>query len=65
MVEQHVIFGQGALRISARELLTQVQQGEREIKSKIAESSSQTSRNTIDGKLSPEVRKMFEKWRRE
>lgn len=65
MVEQHVIFGQGALRISARELLTQVEQGEREIKSKITESSNQTSRNTIDGKLSPEVKKMFEKWRRE
>ncbi|SDG13221.1 hypothetical protein SAMN04488542_12723 [Fontibacillus panacisegetis] len=65
MVEQHVIFGQGALRVSARELLTQVEQGEKEIQNTIAERSSSTGRNTIDAKLSPEMRKLFEQWRRE
>ncbi|MNI74563.1 YacP-like NYN domain protein [compost metagenome] len=65
MVEQHVIFGQGALRVSARELLTQVEQGEKEIQNKIAERSSSIGRNTIDAKLSPEMRKLFEQWRRE
>ncbi|MNE54543.1 YacP-like NYN domain protein [compost metagenome] len=65
MVEQHVIFGQGALRVSARELLTQVEQGEKEIQKEIAERSSTAGRNTIDAKLSPEVRKLFEQWRRE
>ncbi len=65
MVEQHVIFGQGALRISARELLTQVEQSERDIQARLQERSSNSNRNTIDGKLSPEVRKMFERWRRE
>ncbi|MNO69002.1 YacP-like NYN domain protein [compost metagenome] len=65
MVEQHVIFGQGALRVSARELLTQVEQGEKEIQNKIAERSSNAGRNTIDAKLSPEMRKLFEQWRRE
>ncbi|GIP61223.1 NYN domain-containing protein [Paenibacillus sp. FSL W8-0186] len=64
-VEQHVIFGQGALRVSARELLNQVEESEREIQSKIAERSSKSSRNSIDAKLSPEVRMMFERWRRE
>lgn len=64
-VEQHVIFGQGALRVSARELLNQVEENEREIQSKIAERSSKSSRNSIDAKLSPEVRMMFERWRRE
>ncbi|MMZ61164.1 YacP-like NYN domain protein [compost metagenome] len=65
MVEQHVIFGQGALRISARELLTQVEQSEKEIQTKLTERSSNTARNTLDGKLSPEMRQMFERWRRE
>lgn len=65
MVEQHVIFGQGALRVSARELLTQVEQSEKEIQVRLQERSRNSSRNTIDGKLSPEVRKMFERWRRE
>ncbi|GGG10680.1 NYN domain-containing protein [Paenibacillus aceti] len=64
MVEQHVIFGQGALRISARELLVQIEQSEKEVKSKIVERSESASRNTIDSKLSPEMRKMFERWRR-
>ncbi|MNO20865.1 YacP-like NYN domain protein [compost metagenome] len=65
MVEQHVIFGQGALRVSARELLIQVEQSEKEIQAKIAERSANSSRNTLDGKLTPEQRKLFERWRRE
>ncbi len=65
MVEQHVIFGQGALRISARELLTQVEQSEKDIQVRLQERSRNSSRNTIDGKLSPELRQMFERWRRE
>lgn len=65
MVEQHVIFGQGALRISARELLIQVEQSEKEIQAKIAERSANSSRNTLDAKLSPELRQLFERWRRE
>ncbi|MDU4695994.1 MULTISPECIES: NYN domain-containing protein [Paenibacillus] len=65
MVEQHVIFGQGALRVSARELLIQVEQSEKEIQAKIAERSAKSSRNTLDTKLSPEQRQLFERWRRE
>lgn len=65
MVEQHVIFGQGALRISARELLTQVEKSEKEVQIKIAERIDKSSRNRVDDKLSPEVRRMFERWRRE
>lgn len=65
LVEQRVIFGQGALRLSARELLVQVEQNEQEVKKRIKEDSAKSSRNTIDGKLSPEVRNLFEKWRRE
>ena len=35
MVEQHVIFGQGALRVSARELLIEVEQNEKELKKRL------------------------------
>ncbi|MEW4372701.1 NYN domain-containing protein [Paenibacillus kandeliae] len=64
MTEQHVIFGQGALRISARELLIEVQIGEREIRQRIREQRLDSNRNTLDGKLNPQQRLMFEKWRR-
>lgn len=64
MTEQHVIFGQGALRISARELLIEVQIGEREIRQRIREQRLDANRNTLDGKLNPQQRLMFEKWRR-
>ncbi|KQY85762.1 RNA-binding protein [Paenibacillus sp. Root52] len=65
MVEQHVIFGQGALRVSARELLIEVEQNEKELQKRLEERQSQTTRNTLGGKLSPDVLKQFERWRRE
>ncbi|AWB46154.1 RNA-binding protein [Paenibacillus sp. CAA11] len=65
MIEQHVIFGQGALRLSARELLTIIEQNDRAVKSKIDEDTAKINRNTLGGKLSPEVKKLFERWRRE
>ena len=65
LMEQHIIFALGALRVSARELLTQVEQSEREVKRKIEEDQAKSNRNTLDNKLSPEVLKMFERWRRE
>lgn len=65
LMEQHIIFALGALRISARELLTQVEQSEREVSRKIKEDQSKSTRNTLDNKLSPDVRLMFERWRRE
>ncbi|KOP69108.1 RNA-binding protein [Bacillus sp. FJAT-18019] len=64
LIEQHVIFARGALRLSARELLNEVEQSEREVKQKITKEQAK-SRNTLDGKLPPDVRQMFERWRRE
>lgn len=64
LIEQHVIFARGALRLSARELLNEVEQSEREVKQKITKEQIK-SRNTLDGKLPPDVRQMFERWRRE
>jgi len=64
LAEQHVVFGQGALRVSARELLIEVQISEREIAQRIREQRDYASRNTLDGKLNPQQRHLFEKWRR-
>lgn len=64
-VEQHVIFGQGALRLSARELRINVENSEKEVQKKITNRTLESKRNTLDNKLSPEVRERFERWRRE
>ncbi|MCM3786548.1 NYN domain-containing protein [Neobacillus mesonae] len=66
MVEQHVIFGQGALRLSARELLIELEQNEKEVGRAIkADYQKKSTKNTIDSKLTPEMRKLFEQWRRD
>ncbi len=62
-VEQNVTFGKGALRISARELLIEIQKSHLDIQNKIKENKS-TKRNTFDGKLSRELKITLEKWRR-
>ncbi|NGZ78094.1 NYN domain-containing protein [Saccharibacillus alkalitolerans] len=64
-VEQSVAFAQGALRVPALELLVDVEQSEREIGKRIAEQARLGSRNTLDGKLTPEQLKLFERWRRQ
>jgi predicted RNA-binding protein with PIN domain len=63
MTEQHVIFGKGAFRVPAGELLVKVGQSRREIRNKIREETT-AKRNTFDSKLSGEIRDLFEKWRR-
>ncbi|MHA0857662.1 NYN domain-containing protein [Paenibacillus sp. CMAA1364] len=64
-IEQHVVFAKGALRISARELLIEVENCEQEIQKQIELDKSVTNGNTLDTKLSEEQRMMFERWRRE
>jgi uncharacterized protein len=61
-VEQQVTFGGGALRIPARELRIEVNAAKKEIRERISKIEPQ--RNRLDSHLSPEVREMFEKWRR-
>lgn len=63
MTEQHVIFGRGAFRLPARELLTKVKESRKEVRRQLEE--SKRAGNTIDSKLSDELRQQFEKWRRE
>ncbi|WP_026693305.1 NYN domain-containing protein [Peribacillus kribbensis] len=58
--EQWAIFGQGALRISARELYNEIQHIDKEIEKKVAEEKKPSSKIA----LSSEVAEIFEKWRR-
>lgn len=64
LIEQHVIFALGALRVSARELLIEVVQSEQEVQRQIRKEETK-NRNTLDSTLPPDVRQMLERWRRE
>lgn len=64
LIEQHVIFARGALRVSARELLIELEQSEQEVQRKIRKEQTK-GRNTLDSTLPPDVRQMLERWRRE
>ena len=63
MVEQHVIFGRGALRISARELLLDLQENDQDMHKQLQQ-DKQKVRNTFSSKIPLELRGEFEKWRR-
>jgi uncharacterized protein len=63
MVEQHVIFGKGALRLPASELLVKIKESQREVRQQIDREKS-SKRNPFEGNLKSEVKDLFEKWRR-
>ncbi|MBS4179691.1 NYN domain-containing protein [Lederbergia citrea] len=60
--EQWAIFGQGALRISARELLIEVEAVDRKIDGRLEKTKETIPAAKIP--LSVEVAEIFEKWRR-
>ncbi|UHA71685.1 NYN domain-containing protein [Paenibacillus sp. 481] len=63
--EQHVAFGHGALRISARELLIIIEQARKEVEVRIREQTLfPIKKNPIEGKLSLEQLKIMERMRR-
>jgi uncharacterized protein len=62
MTEQNVVFGQGALRKSARELEIELKIVQKKISSKVRETQSERPSSRIA--LSKDVELMFEKWRR-
>ncbi|ANE46766.1 RNA-binding protein [Paenibacillus swuensis] len=64
-IEQHVTFGKGALRLSARELLSDIEDSKREIHVQLKEQQTHSSRNTLDNKLSRDMKLLFERWRRQ
>ncbi|MDQ0272557.1 NYN domain-containing protein [Cytobacillus purgationiresistens] len=61
--EQRVIFGQGALRKSARELLIEMNHVDNQIGKKVKKTQENKPVSKIP--LSAEVAEIFEKWRRE
>lgn len=63
MIEQHVIFGRGALRLSARELLLALQETGADLQNKI-HGETKKVRNSFSSKIPLELRGEFEKWRR-
>lgn len=63
MVEQHVIFGKGALRLPARELLALLEL-ERKAMRRQLEAQPKKLKNSFDHKLPLELRGKLEKWRR-
>jgi predicted RNA-binding protein with PIN domain len=60
--EQWAIFGQGALRISARELLIEMEAIEKRIEKKVKIIQDKKPSSKIP--LSKEIAEIFEKWRR-
>lgn len=63
LVEQHVAFGKGALRVSARELLIDIGQNRKNIEQSLREDKP-GKRNTVDGIVSLEIRSQLERLRR-
>jgi len=63
MIEQHVIFGHGALRLSASELWTKVKLSRKEIQGKLGDIRA-SGRNTFDNNLDERTREWFERLRR-
>lgn len=63
LVEQHVTFGKGALRISARELLIEVEQNRRRIGETVS-GTPPAKRNPLDGLLDLDIRRKLERLRR-
>ncbi|QYR22160.1 NYN domain-containing protein [Paenibacillus sp. sptzw28] len=62
LVEQHVAFGKGALRLSARELLIDIEQNRKTIERTLKSTTNQ--RNELDNNISLDVRTKLERWRR-
>jgi predicted RNA-binding protein with PIN domain len=60
---QRVIFGQGALRKSARELLHDMESAGKEIRQQVEKTKENRFSKRIE--LNEEIAKIFEKWRRE
>ncbi|MFC4601550.1 NYN domain-containing protein [Cohnella hongkongensis] len=63
LVEQHVVLGLGALRVSARELLHAVRQSRADIRTAIR-SDRQLKKNPLEGVLPEDVQRRLERMRR-
>lgn len=62
--EQWVVFAQGALRLSARELAIEIEKSQTRITEKVKKSTD-SPKLTLKDRLKDEIEKRFEQWRRE
>ncbi|RAL23230.1 NYN domain-containing protein [Thermoflavimicrobium daqui] len=65
-LEQRMVFGQGAYRISSRELLQEIRLGKQKLSDRLRKKGNIniTSGNALEERLSDEIRNKLEKWRR-
>jgi uncharacterized protein len=63
-LEQRMVFGQGAYRISSRELLEEIRVAKKKLSEKLRKEEEEQIRNTLEERLSHELQQILEKWRR-
>ncbi|SFJ37381.1 NYN domain-containing protein [Thermoflavimicrobium dichotomicum] len=66
-LEQRMIFGQGAYRISSRELLQEIRLAKQKLSNSLRKKGNMnitSARNSLEERLSDEIRNKLEKWRR-
>ncbi|KFZ39831.1 MULTISPECIES: NYN domain-containing protein [Thermoactinomyces] len=63
-LEQRMVFGQGAYRISSRELLEEIRIAKEKLNKKLKRERQQKQRNTLEERISIDLKQIFEKWRR-
>lgn len=64
-LEQRMVFGQGAYRISSRELLEKIRAAKNQLNERLRKKENLIQRNPLGDRLSEEMQKKLEKWRRE
>lgn len=63
--EQWVVFAQGALRLSARELAIEVEKSHAHISEKVKKNVQSSPKTELSDRIADEIVKKFEQWRRE
>ncbi|MBA4495870.1 NYN domain-containing protein [Paenactinomyces guangxiensis] len=63
-LEQRMVFGQGAYRISSRELIQEIQTAKKKLSENLRKKENTGQRNTLIDRLSAEMQQKLEKWRR-
>lgn len=63
-LEQKMIFGQGAYRISSRELIQEIRAAKKQLSTKLRKKENNRQRNPLEERIGTEIQKILEKWRR-
>jgi len=63
-LEQKMVFGQGAYRISSRELIEEIRAAKKKLSEKLRNEENQRQRNPLEERIGIEIQEILEKWRR-